>query len=159
MAEVLNISNENKASKYDVLLPQIIALAEGEPNLVANLANIAAALRQTFGWFWVGFYLVDNEELVLGPFQGDIACTRIAFNKGVCGKAWADKQTLIVPDVDQFSGHIACSAQTKSEIVVPVIKKDTVRLVLDIDSDQLNHFNDEDQKYLEAIAQHISTLV
>jgi GAF domain-containing protein len=159
MADELYISTENKSSKYDTLLPQIKALTEGESNLVANLANIAAALRQTFGWFWIGFYIVENDELVLGPFQGDIACTRIAYNKGVCGKCWADEKSIIVPNVDEFPGHIACSAASKSEIVVPVIKNSTVRLVLDIDSDKLDEFDTTDQKYLELITEHIANLL
>lgn len=159
MAEELKILADSKASKYVSLTPQLVALTAGEPNLVANLANIAAALRQTFDWFWVGFYMVDSEELVLGPFQGDIACTRIAYNKGVCGKAWADQKTIIVPNVDEFPGHIACSAQSKSEIVVPILKNGNVRLVLDVDSNQLDDFDTVDQQHLEFIAQHISTLI
>jgi len=159
MSEEFYISTESKLSKYEDLIPQIKSLTEGEPNPTANLANIAAALKQTFGWFWVGFYVVDENELVLGPFQGDIACTRIAFNKGVCGKSWANKKTMIVSDVDQFPGHIACSAQTKSEIVVPIIKNGEVRSVLDADSDHLNNYDVIDQKYLEIIAQHIATLI
>ncbi|MDX1348771.1 MAG: GAF domain-containing protein [Putridiphycobacter sp.] len=159
MAEELYISTENKSAKYDTLIPQIKALTEGEHNLVANLANIAAALRQTFGWFWVGFYLVEADELVLGPFQGDIACTRIAYNKGVCGKCWADKKSIIVPNVDEFPGHIACSAASKSEIVVPVINNNTVRLILDIDSDEINDFDTTDQTYLELIAEHIASIL
>jgi GAF domain-containing protein len=159
MAEELHISTESKNSKFEHLIPQIKALTEGEPNLIANLANVAAALRQTFNWFWVGFYLVEDDQLVLGPFQGDIACTRIAFNVGVCGKAWADKMTVIVPNVDEFPNHIACSSQSKSEIVVPILKDGEVRLVLDVDSDQLNDYDVIDQKYLEIIAQHISSLI
>lgn len=159
MAETLHISNNSKAEKYRILVPQIKALTDGESNVIANLANTAAALRQTFGWFWVGFYLVDNGELVLGPFQGDIACTRIAYNKGVCGKAWADKVTVIVPNVEEFPGHIACSALTKSEIVIPILKEGLVRLVLDVDSDQLNDFDQTDQEFLEEIASHIANLI
>ncbi len=159
MPEELHISKKNKASKYDALLPQIKSLTEGEPDTIANLANIAAALRQTFGWFWVGFYKVEKDELILGPFQGDIACTRIAFNKGVCGKAWADKKTVIVPDVEKFPGHIACSVHTKSEIVVPILKNDVVRLVLDVDSNNLDDFDKVDQQNLETIAKYISELI
>ena len=158
MAEHLDINTGTKTDKYQTVLPQIKALIEGEPNLIANLANIAAALRQTFGWFWVGFYLVEGEELVLGPFQGDIACTRIAMGKGVCGMAWQNKSTLIVEDVDTFPGHIACSAQSRSEIVVPILKQDTVRLILDVDSDQLNDFDTTDQVYLEELAAIIADL-
>lgn len=159
MAKELQITNQNKASNYRSLIPQIESLTKGEVNFIANLANITAALRQTFNWFWVGFYLVDKEELILGPFQGDIACTRIQYNKGVCGKAWADKKTVIVPNVAEFPGHIACSAHSKSEIVIPILKNGKVRLVLDVDSDQLNDFDSDDQKYLEIIAQHITTLI
>ena len=140
------------------MIPQIKALIDGEPDLVANLANSAAALRQTFDFFWVGFYLVKNDELVLGPFQGDIACTRIQRGKGVCGSSWDQKQTLLVPDVDLFEGHIACSALSQSEIVVPIVKASTVVAVLDIDSAVKNDFSQTDQQYLEELALILSEL-
>lgn len=159
MAEELKISSENKDIKYKELLPQIISLTADEPNLIANLANIAAALRQTFNWFWVGFYSVEGKELVLGPFQGEIACTRIGYNKGVCGKAWADKASLIIENVDDFPGHIACSAQSKSEIVVPILKNDKVRLVIDIDSVQVSNFDSIDRTNLEILASYIESLI
>jgi GAF domain-containing protein len=159
MAEELIIKKGNRQEVYQSLLPQIKALIEGEKNLIANLANISAALRQTFDFFWVGFYLIDSDnELVLGPFQGDIACTRIQKGKGVCGTAWQKQQTIIVPNVDEFSGHIACSSQSKSEIVVPVIKNNKVIMVLDVDSHLLNDFNDIDKSYLEELAQIIADL-
>jgi GAF domain-containing protein len=123
---------------------------EGEPNLIANLANIAAILREQFNWWWVGFYLVDSpEELVLGPFQGPLACTRIKKGRGVCGGSWQQSKTLVVPDVEQFPGHIACSGASKSEIVVPIIRNGTVVAVLDVDSEYLSHFDETDQQYLE----------
>lgn len=153
MAEELHIaSSVSKKAKYEQLIPQIKALVDGEPSLVANLANVAAALKQTFGFFWVGFYLVDDNELVLGPFQGDIACTRIGFGKGVCGAAWKEKQAIIVPNVDEFPGHIACSSQSKSEIVIPLISNNNVVAVLDVDSDVLAAFDADDQFGLEQIA-------
>ena len=152
MAEDLSISTStNKTEQYAVLLPQIDALVSGEPDLVANLANICAALKEQFKWFWVGFYLVKNGELVLGPFQGPVACTRIAKGKGVCGSAWLQSKTLIVPDVNAFPGHIACSSLSRSEIVVPVFHNDTVVGVLDVDSEHLECFDDVDSKYLEQI--------
>lgn len=157
MAEELKISAlADRKEKYAQLLPQIKALVEGESSLVANLANVAAALRQTFGFFWVGFYMVDGEELVLGPFQGDIACTRIGFGKGVCGTSWKEKETIIVPNVDAFPGHIACSSASKSEIVVPIISKEAVVAVLDVDSDQLDDFSEADKFGLEQIAELLS---
>ena len=147
MREELSISTElSKNEKYEVLIPQISALIEGETSIVANLANVAAALRQTFGFFWVGFYLVDGDELVLGPFQGEIACTRIGFGKGVCGTVWKEKQTIIVPNVDEFPGHIACSSTSQSEIVIPIISNNKIIAVLDVDSHVLNDF-DEDDKF------------
>lgn len=152
MAEELNIAvNRDKVARYQTLLPQIDSLIEGEPDLIANLSNIAAALKQTFNFFWVGFYIVKNNELVLGPFQGPIACTRISFGKGVCGAAWKEKKTIIVPDVGAFPGHIACSSASKSEIVVPVFLNKEVSMVLDVDSDQLNSFDETDQQFLEAL--------
>ncbi len=154
MAEELLLDTTlSKAEQYRQLLPQLEALTAGEPDLIANLANTAAALRQAFGFFWVGFYLVKEDELVLGPFQGPIACTRIRRGKGVCGTSWAQATTLLVPDVEQFPGHIACSADSKSEIVVPVLKNGQVVAVLDVDSDQLNDFDATDQQALEQLMQ------
>lgn len=156
MAEDLTIIiTANKAEQYQSLIPQIEALLNGEPDLIANLANICAALKEQFKWFWVGFYLVKNGELVLGPFQGPVACTRIAKGKGVCGSAWAQQQTLIVPDVDAFPGHIACSSLSRSEIVLPVFSAGKVVAVLDVDSEQLNQFDETDALYLEQIIQLI----
>jgi len=140
-----------KEEKYKSLLPQIQALTGKERDLIANLANIAAALKQTFGFFWVGFYLVKGDELILGPFQGPVACTRIPFGKGVCGTALKERRTIIVPDVEQFPGHIACNSESKSEIVVPLFDKDEIVGVLDIDSDRLNNFDEIDAIYLEKI--------
>lgn len=152
MSESLFIpESATKAEKYEALIPQIEALISDEPDLYANLANIAAVLKEAFGFFWVGFYLVKNEQLVLGPFQGPIACTRINFGKGVCGTAWKEGKTQLVPDVDAFPGHIACSYASKSEIVVPVFKGDAVAMVLDVDSDLLADFDQTDQKYLEEL--------
>lgn len=152
MAETLYLpQNGTKSETYEALIPQIDALITGEADLYANLANVAAALREAFGFFWVGFYLVKNEQLVLGPFQGPIACTRINFGKGVCGTAWKEKKTQLVPDVEAFPGHIACSSASKSEIVVPVFKGSEVAMVLDVDSDKLDDFDETDQKYLEEL--------
>ncbi len=151
MAEDLLIISGNKEERYSNLLPQVKGLLEGEPELVANLANISAALKEQFGWLWVGFYLVKGEELVLGPFQGPVACTRIKKGRGVCGKCWENKRTLIVADVEKFPGHIACSSLSRSEIVIPVIKNNEVVAVLDVDSEALNHFDETDKKYLEEI--------
>ncbi|MEJ1239046.1 GAF domain-containing protein [Chryseolinea sp. T2] len=152
MAEELIIaSNADKKSRYETLIPQIKALTEDEPDLVANLANVCAALKQTFDFFWVGFYLVKGDQLVLGPFQGPLACTRIDFGKGVCGTTWKEGKTIIVPDVEQFPGHIACSSASKSEIVIPAFVDGKVFLVLDVDSDKLNDFDDDDAQGLEQI--------
>ncbi len=151
MAEDLSIAKGDKQTQYESLIPQIKALLDGETNLVANLANIAAALKEQFGWFWVGFYWVKNDELVLGPFQGPVACTRIRKGRGVCGTSWADAKTLIVPDVEKFPGHIACSSLSKSEIVVPVIRNGKVLGVLDVDASELDQFDEMDQRYLEEI--------
>ena len=151
MAEDLQIITGSKAEQYQTLLPQIKALIEGEPDLIANLANIAAALKEQFGWLWVGFYLVKNEELVLGPFQGPVACTRIKKGRGVCGTSWIQAKTLIVPDVEKFPGHIACSSLSKSEIVLPIIRNNVVVAVLDADSEALDLYDETDQKYLEEI--------
>ena len=156
MAETLIISQSaDKASKYKTLIPQIEALISGEPDLIANLANIAAALKQAMNFLWVGFYLVKNNELVLGPFQGPIACTRIAMGKGVCGASWKEKKVFIVPNVDEFPGHIACSSDSKSEIVLPAIKNGEVTLVLDVDSYNLNDFDETDALYLKQIVDMI----
>ncbi|HVT86055.1 MAG TPA: GAF domain-containing protein [Chitinophagaceae bacterium] len=151
MAEDLTIISGNKTEQYESLIPQIKGLLEGEPDLIANLANITAALKEQFNWLWVGFYLVKNNELVLGPFQGPVACTRIRKGKGVCGTSWEKAETLIVPDVEKFPGHIACSSLSRSEIVVPVIRNKEVVAVLDVDSTALNQFDETDQRYLEAI--------
>src|SRR5687767_9629927 len=160
MAEELLISQSaDKKEKYNTLIPQIEALTAGEPDLVANLSNIAAALRQAMGFFWVGFYLVKNDQLVLGPFQGPIACTRIDFGKGVCGASWKEKKTILVPNVDEFPGHIACSSASKSEIVLPAFKNGAVALVLDVDSDQLNDFDQNDQQELEKVMRLIEKFI
>ena len=152
MAEELIISaSGDKAERYRSLLPQIEALMAGENDLVANLANVAAALKYGMNYFWVGFYLVKGEELVLGPFQGPIACTRIARGKGVCGKAWEERRTIIVDNVDEFPGHIACSQDSKSEIVLPATKNGEVALILDVDSDQIADFDDVDKKFLDKL--------
>jgi GAF domain-containing protein len=151
MAEDLQIAVGNKTEQYQSLFPQIKALLEGEPDLIANLANITGALKEQFNWLWVGFYLVRKDELVLGPFQGPVACTRIQKGRGVCGASWQQKKTLIVPDVEKFPGHIACSSLSKSEIVIPIFKGDDVTGVLDVDSELLNHFDLTDQEYLEKI--------
>lgn len=150
--------HDDKAGIYASLLPQINALVEGEADLTANLANVAAALKQTFHWWWVGFYLVKEDELVLGPFQGPVACTRIGFGKGVCGSSWQQNTTLIVPDVEQFAGHIACSSASRSEIVVPVRKNNVVVAVLDVDSEHLNFFDHTDQEWLERLCDDIALL-
>lgn len=151
MAEDLKISGGNKEERYAMLLPQVVSLIEGESDRIAGMANMAAALAQTFGFFWVGFYRVIGDKLVLGPFQGPIACTRIAFGKGVCGTAWKRAETVIVPDVDAFPGHIACNSASRSEIVVPVKADGEVIAVLDIDSDRLGAFDEVDQRYLEQL--------
>ena len=151
MAENLIINGENKRELYETLLPQLQSLTAGEPDVVANMANVAAALKQTFDFFWVGFYVVKEEMLVLAPFQGPLACTRIRYGKGVCGTAWKDAQTIVVPDVEQFPGHIACSSDSRSEIVVPIVRDGKVVAVLDIDSDKLNEFDKTDAEYLERL--------
>lgn len=156
MAEQLNISeNATKEIKYKELIPQIKSLIEDEPDLIANLANISAALKETFKFFWVGFYLVKDEQLVLGPFQGSLACTRINFGKGVCGTAWKNNETIIVDDVNNFPGHIACSSLSKSEIVIPIHFENKVVGVLDVDSDIYSDFDDIDEKYLKEICSMI----
>ncbi|MBL0154891.1 MAG: GAF domain-containing protein [Chitinophagaceae bacterium] len=151
MSEDLLLTTGTKKDQYESLLPQIKALLEGEEDLIANLSNLVAALKQQFGWLWVGFYLVKKDELVLGPFQGPIACTRIKKGKGVCGSSWAEARTLVVPDVELFPGHIACSSASRSEIVVPVIRNGEVVAVLDCDSEMLSCYDETDQYYLEQI--------
>lgn len=149
MAENLYVDGGAKDEKYRALLPQLKSLIEGESDMIANLANVSAALKETFGFFWVGFYLVKGDELVLGPFQGPIACTRIRKGRGVCGTAWAKAATQVVPDVDAFPGHIACSSSSRSEIVVPLRNRDgEVWGVLDVDSEDLNSFDETDVRYL-----------
>lgn len=151
MAEDLLIYQGTKQEQYEALLPQIEGLLNGENDLIANLANISAALKEQFGWLWVGFYLVKNNELVLGPFQGPVACTRISKGRGVCGSAWAQAKTLIVADVSTFPGHIACSSLSRSEIVIPIIYDGQVVAVLDVDSEALAQFDTTDQLFLEKI--------
>lgn len=152
MSETVYIpTTATKAEKYQAILPQIEALISSETDLYANLANVAAVLKEAFGFFWVGFYLVKGEQLVLGPFQGPLACTRINFGKGVCGTAWKEAKTQLVPDVEAFPGHIACSSASKSEIVVPGFKEAKVWIVLDVDSDILDDFDQDDVTYLEKL--------
>ncbi|RZK56533.1 MAG: GAF domain-containing protein [Pedobacter sp.] len=152
MAEDLSISRTGtKTEQYESLIPQIEALLYGEKDLIANLANVSAALKEQFGWFWVGFYLVKDDELVLGPFQGPVACTRIKKGKGVCGASWQQEQVIVVPNVDEFPGHIACASASKSEIVLPLYKAGKVIGVLDVDSEYLSHFNEVDERYLTKI--------
>jgi len=148
----------SKEEKYSSLLPQLKALTEDESDLIANLANITAVLKEAFNWWWVGFYLVKENELVLGPFQGPIACTRIGFGKGVCGSTWKQKETLLVADVEKFPGHIACSSASRSEIVIPILINGQVVAVLDVDSEYLDHFDLTDRKYLELVCADISNL-
>jgi len=156
MAEDLNIISGEKAEMYQHLLPQIKALLSGETDLIANLSNTIAALREQFGFFWVGFYVVKQNELVLGPFQGPVACTRIQLGKGVCGTAWKQAETIVVPDVELFPGHITCSSASRSEIVIPVIKNENVVAVLDVDSAELNSFDSTDAYYLEELCQWLA---
>ena len=151
MAEDLAIVRGTKDEQYQALIPQVKGLLAGEIDLIANMANVAAALKEQFGWFWVGFYVVKNDELVLAPFQGPVACTRIKKGRGVCGTCWQEAKTLIVPDVEKFRGHIACSSLSRSEIVVPVKKDGQVVAVLDVDSEAYNFFDDTDKHYLEMI--------
>ena len=154
MAESVAFSvGADKRTRYNEIVPQIAALVDGESDLTANLANVAAVLRETFGFFWIGFYLEKDGELVLGPFQGPVACTRIALDAGVCGAAYSQRQTVLVPNVDEFPGHIACSSASRSEIVVPLFdSSENIRGVIDADSDRLNDFNEDDQRGLEQIA-------
>lgn len=160
MSEDLRIpaSNLSRHQRYQELIPQVQALVVGESDLIANLANIAAALHETFRFLWVGFYLVQQDTLVLGPFQGPVACTRIAKGKGVCGTAWMERRNILVPDVEQFPGHIACSSLSRSEIVLPAFRDGEVFLVLDVDSEELNHFSEEDEKGLQEIIRTIEML-
>ena len=153
MAESISVVNNlKKEEKYEQLIPQVKALVDGETNRIANMANICAALKDVFDFFWIGFYLVENDQLVLGPFQGPVACTRISKGKGVCGTAWSENKTMLIPDVKQFPGHIACSAQSKSEIVLPFYNsQNQIAGVLDIDSDQLDTFDETDSNYLEKL--------
>jgi len=148
MAEDLLIVKGTKEERYQSLLPQVRGLLEGETDLIANLANICGALKEQFNWLWIGFYLVKKEELVLGPFQGPVACTRIRKGKGVCGTSWKEKKVILVPDVEKFPGHIACSSASQSEIVLPAFKNGEVALVLDVDSDKLDDFDAVDEKEL-----------
>jgi GAF domain-containing protein len=156
--ELLIVECATKEERYKSLIPQIESLIKDEPDLIANLSNITAALKQTFNFFWVGFYLVKGDELVLGPFQGPIACTRIAFGKGVCGASWKEEKVMLVPNVEEFSGHIACNSASKSEIVLPAFKNNKVVLVLDVDSDKLNDFDLIDQSYLLKIMKLVENL-
>ena len=156
MSENLIIKGDSKKELYENLLPQIKSLVEGENDIIANMANVAACLKDTFNFWWVGFYRVVGEELVLGPFQGPLACTRIRKGKGVCGTAWQKAETVIVPDVDEFPGHIACSSLTKSEIVVPVFKGKDVAAVLDIDSERLANFDETDKSFLEELVTYFT---
>ena len=157
MAEDLQISTSlSKEEQYQSLLPQIEALITGEADLIANLGNICAALKEQFKWLWVGFYLVKGDELVLGPFQGPVACTRIKTGRGVCGTAWQQQQTIIVPDVNEFPGHIACSSASVSEIVLPLFNGGEVMAVLDVDSEHAAHFDNVDERYLTQILKLIS---
>ena len=156
MSENLIIKGDSKKELYENLLPQIKSLVEGENDIIANMANVAACLKDTFNFWWVGFYRVVGEELVLGPFQGPLACTRIRKGKGVCGTAWQKAETVIVPDVEEFPGHIACSSLTKSEIVVPVFKGKEVAAVLDIDSERLANFDETDKSFLEKMVTYFT---
>jgi L-methionine (R)-S-oxide reductase len=159
MSENLHISTGTKAEKYLELIPQVKALLTYESDSIANLSNFVAALKQTFDFFWVGFYLVKEDELVLAPFQGPIACTRIRKGKGVCGASWEQGKTILVPNVDEFPGHIACSSLSKSEIVIPLFKNNEVIGVLDVDSDQLNDFDEVDEKYLTELCEWLTIII
>ena len=153
MSEKLIIQGSTKQERYEALLPQVKAVVGGEPDLIANMANVASMLHETFGFWWTGFYRVEGEELVLGPFQGPMACTRIRKGRGVCGTAWLKEETQVVPDVDKFPGHIACSSASRSEIVVPVWHEGSIIAVLDIDSEKLATFDETDRHFLEIIVQ------
>lgn len=156
MSENMIIKGDSKKELYENLLPQIKSLVEGETDEISNMANISACLKDTFNFWWVGFYRVVADELVLGPFQGPLACTRIKKGKGVCGTSWQESKTIVVPDVDEFPGHIACSSLSKSEIVVPVFKNKEIIAVLDIDSEKINNFDDTDRKYLKQLVALLS---
>ena len=151
-------STENKRERLEALLPQIQALVANEKDLIANLSNITAAIKEACQYCWVGFYLVTGNELVLGPFQGPVACTRIGYGKGVCGTAWENKEVIIVPDVDEFPGHIACNGASRSEIVIPVITEEQVSMIIDVDSDKLNDFDEDDRWFLEQVAEVVGNL-
>lgn len=160
MAEELIISkSSDKRDRYQMLLPQLEALVAGEPDLIANLSNIAAGLKEGMDFLWIGFYIVKGGQLVLGPFQGPIACTRLEYGKGVCGTAWKNKKTILVPNVDEFPGHIACSSSSRSEIVIPAFKNNEVALVLDVDSDKYHDFDDTDAEALEKVIRMIEKLL
>ncbi|MCR4825881.1 MAG: GAF domain-containing protein [Bacteroidales bacterium] len=154
--ETLTISGNSKQEKYASLLPQVEAVMDSSVDIIANMANMAAMLHETFGFWWTGFYRVIGNELILGPFQGPLACTRIAYGRGVCGTAWKERRTIVVPDVEQFPGHIACSSASRSEIVVPVFQNGEIIAVLDIDSAELNTFDQTDAKYLERMVMLLS---
>ena len=151
--EIIIPKGISKKEKYETLIIQLKPLLETETDVIANMANISAALKEVFDFFWVGFYVIKEDQLVLGPFQGPIACTRIRYGKGVCGKAWKEQKTIVVPNVDEFPGHIACSSLSKSEIVIPVFHNDKTVAVLDVDSELLNHFDETDEKYLSEITE------
>jgi L-methionine (R)-S-oxide reductase len=155
MAEDLHVGTGTRMEQYESLLPQIHAIISGEPDIIANLANTTAALKEQFGWLWVGFYFVKGDELVLGPFQGPLACTRIQYGKGVCGSSWKSGKPLIVPDVEKFPGHIACSSLSKSEIVVPIIRDEKVVAILDVDSVHINDFSETDKRYLQLLTESL----
>lgn len=160
MAEELHLADStDKRIQYETLLPQLHALVQDEKDITANLANITAALKQTMNFFWVGFYLVKENQLVLGPFQGPIACTRIDFGKGVCGTSWQQKKTIVVPDVEKFPGHITCSSASRSEIVLPALINNEVVLVLDVDSDKLDDFDDIDREALEKVMRTVENVM
>ncbi|PPL03868.1 GAF domain-containing protein [Parapedobacter indicus] len=156
MAEEFYVTAGTKEEQYQALLPQIDALIAGERDLIANMANLSAVLKAQFDFFWVGFYLVRKDELVLGPFQGPLACTRIGKGKGVCGRAWEQQEILVVPDVNAFPGHIACSSQSNSELVIPLMKEGAVIGVLDVDSEYLDYFDEVDVRYLQRIAERLT---
>ena len=156
MAEDLQLTKTSKEEKYQELIPQLKALISGEVDLIANLANISAGLKEAFDFLWVGFYLVKKEELILGPFQGPVACTRIQKGKGVCGTSWKKKEPIIVPNVEKFEGHIACSSHSQSEIVIPIIRKEQTVAVLDVDSKELNTFDSIDERYLSLLLNEIN---
>ena len=160
MSETINVIGISKKEKYESLIPQIKSLLEGETDVIANLSNIVAAIKYGMNFFWVGIYFVKGNELVLGPFQGPVACTRIALGKGVCGKCWETKEAIIVEDVDKFPGHIACSSESKSEIVLPVLNKiNDVQMVLDVDSDKLSDFDETDEMYLNKVVEIINSFL